>query len=113
MATKKELLNVKGITDAKLEKLVAAAQKLEQGDFVDGRKMLERRKLIHRITTGSKNLDKLLGGGIESMSVTEVFGEFRTGKTQLCHTLSVTAQLPSSQNGGNGKVIYLDTEGTL
>lgn len=47
------------------------------------------------ITTGSKELDKLMGGGLETMSITEVFGEFRTGKTQLSHTLCVTCQLPS------------------
>lgn len=49
-------------------------------------------------------LDQALGGGIETMAITELFGENRTGKTQLCHTLCVTAQLPSSMNGGNGKV---------
>jgi RecA/RadA recombinase len=43
------------------------------------------------------------GGGIESLSITEVFGEFRTGKTQLCHTLCVTSQLPTEMGGGNGK----------
>lgn len=48
-----------------------------------------------KITTGSSELDSLLGGGIETMSITEIFGEFRTGKTQLAHTLCVTAQLPT------------------
>jgi meiotic recombination protein DMC1 len=68
--------------------------------------------VIH-VTTGSTELDKLLGGGVETMGITEVFGEFRTGKTQLCHTLCVTSQLPVSQGGGSGKVIYIDTEGTF
>lgn len=49
--------------------------------------MTERRKLCYRISTGSRELDQLLGGGIESQAITEVFGEFRTGKTQLSHTL--------------------------
>jgi RecA/RadA recombinase len=66
-----------------------------------------------RITTGSPALDALLGGGIDSMAITEVFGEFRTGKTQLAHTLCVTCQLPRERGGGNGKVIYIDTEGTF
>ena len=48
-----------------------------------------------KITTGSSELDSLLGGGIDTMSITEIFGEFRTGKTQLAHTLCVTAQLPT------------------
>jgi singapore isolate B (sub-type 7) whole genome shotgun sequence assembly, scaffold_11 len=50
---------------------------------------------VIKITTGSSELDALIGGGIETMSVTEIFGEFRTGKTQLAHTLCVTAQLPT------------------
>lgn len=61
---------------------------------------------------GSNDLDALLGGGIETGSITEIFGEFRTGKTQLCHTLCVTAQRPLDQGGAEGKVIYVDTEGT-
>jgi len=65
------------------------------------------------ISTGSSNFDNLLGGGIETQSITEAFGEFRTGKTQLSHTLWVTAQLPRSMGGGQGKVIYIDTEWTF
>ena len=75
--------------------------------------MMQLRQRVIRITTGSSDLDTLLGGGIETMSITEIFGEFRTGKTQLAHTLCVTAQLPSEMHGANGKVIFLDTEGTL
>lgn len=65
------------------------------------------------ITTGSQNLDKILGGGLESGSITEAFGEFRTGKTQLAHTLCCTAQLSYALGGGQGKVIYIDTEGLV
>lgn len=65
------------------------------------------------ITTGSRELDKLLGGGLETGSITEVFGEFRTGKTQIGHTLAVTCQLPISQGGAEGKCLYIDTEGTF
>lgn len=56
---------------------------------------------------------KLLAGGIESMAITEVFGEFRTGKTQLSHTLCVTTQIPNSTGYHGGKVMFLDTEHTL
>jgi RecA/RadA recombinase len=66
-----------------------------------------------RLQTGSKALDALLQGGMETGSLTELFGEFRTGKTQLCHTLCVTAQLPLDQGGGEGKALYIDTEGTF
>lgn len=54
-----------------------------------------------------------MGGGIETGSITEIFGEFRTGKTQLCHTLAITCQLPLSHGGGEGKCLYIDTEGTF
>ena len=59
-----------------------------------GNQLALKRKNVIRITTGSPVLDQLLGGGIESMSLTQAFGEFRTGKTQLAHTLCVTTQLP-------------------
>jgi meiotic recombination protein DMC1 len=54
-----------------------------------------------------------LGGGVQSMGITEVFGEYRCGKTQLCHTLCVTAQLPRDMGGAEGKVAYIDSEGTF
>lgn len=65
------------------------------------------------ISTGSSDLDQLLGGGIETGSITEIFGEFRTGKTQMMHTLAVMAQRPLDQGGAEGKVIYIDSEGTF
>lgn len=52
-------------------------------------------------------------GGIETGAITEIFGEFRTGKTQLCHTLAVVCQLPAEMGGGEGKCLYIDTEGTF
>lgn len=66
-----------------------------------------------KITTGSKDLDAILGGGIETGTITEVFGEFRSGKSQLAAMLAVTAQLGREHGGGAGKVIYLDTENAL
>lgn len=70
-------------------------------------------KIIKYIKYICKLYSKLLGGGIESMSITEVFGEFRTGKTQLSHTLCVTSQLPVANGYSGGKVIFIDTENTL
>jgi meiotic recombination protein DMC1 len=62
-----------------------------------------------KITTGSSSLDELLGGGIQTMSISEFFGEFRTGKTQLGHTMCVTVQLPVQLGGASGKACYIDT----
>jgi len=73
----------------------------------------QQRQDICMLTTGSRELDGLLKGGIETGSITEIFGEFRTGKTQLCHTLCVTCQLPPEQGGAEGKAMYIDTEGTF
>lgn len=72
-----------------------------------------RRTELISITTGSKNLDNILGGGMETGSITELFGEYRTGKSQLCHTLAVTCQLPIDMGGGEGKCLFIDTEGTF
>ncbi|CAK9199415.1 unnamed protein product [Sphagnum troendelagicum] len=113
MQTKKSLCNIKGLSEAKVEKICEAAEKVVNLGYVTGNEYLHKRKSVVRITTGSNALDTLLGGGIETMAITEVFGEFRTGKTQLAHTLCVTTQLPLNMHGGNGKVAYIDTEGTF
>ena len=66
-----------------------------------------------RISTGSKSFDDLLGGGVESRAVTEVYGEFGTGKTQLCHTLCIMVQQEKEAGGLQGKAVYIDTENTF
>ena len=78
-------------------------------DFKTAADALEDRKSLVTLTTGSVELDKLLEGGIETGSITEVFGEFRTGKTQLCHTLCITCQMAVNNGGAEGKAIYLGT----
>ena len=113
MQCKKDLVNIKGLSDAKIDKIIDAARKISEASFVTGSVCLEQRKKVCKITTGSRALDQLLGGGMESMSITEAFGEFRTGKTQLAHTLCVTCQLPTRLGGANGKAIYVDTEATF
>ena len=83
-------MQTKGISEAKLDKIMEAAHKMVDMGFQTAGTYLEKRKDQVMLTTGSKNLDTLLGSGIETGSITEIFGEFRTGKTQLCHTLCVT-----------------------
>jgi RecA/RadA recombinase len=109
------LVAIKGLSDAKVDKIKEAAKKLDcrGSTFKTGLEVKERRKSVIHLTTGSTALDKILGGGIETASITELFGEFRTGKTQLAHTLCVTSQLSFEMQGGQGKVIYLDTEGNF
>jgi len=112
-APKKNLLAIKGISEAKADKILAEAMKLVPMGFTTATEFHQKRSEIIQITTGSKELDKLLNSGIETGSITELFGEFRTGKTQLCHTLAVTCQLPIDSGGGEGKCLYIDTEGTF
>lgn len=112
-APKKNLLAIKGISEAKADKILAEAMKLVPMGFTTATEFHQKRSEIIQITTGSKELDKLLNSGIETGSITELFGEFRTGKTQLCHTLAVTCQLPIDAGGGEGKCLYIDTEGTF
>lgn len=78
-----------------------------------GNELQAKRQQVFKLSTGSQTLDLLLGGGVESASITEAFGEFRSGKTQIALTMCVTAQLPKSMGGGMGKVAYIDTEGTF
>ena len=113
MTPKKNLYAVKGLSEAKVDKMVDAAAKLVQCGFMTGTEAMNRRKQIVKITCGCKSLDDILGGGIETQSITEVFGEFRSGKTQLSHSLAVTAQMDVAQGGGFGKVAVIDTEGTF
>ena len=97
-APKKALLSIKGISEAKADKIQNEAAKLVPMGFTTATEFHQRRSEIIQLTSGSKELDKLLGGGIETGSITEIFGEFRTGKTQLCHTLAVTCQVYESGN---------------
>ncbi|KAI0307977.1 Rad51-domain-containing protein [Multifurca ochricompacta] len=105
---KKNLISIKGISEQKAEKILAEAQKIVPLGFQSATEVHARRSELVHITTGSKNLDTLLGG-----SITELFGEFRTGKSQLCHTLAVSCQLPVDMGGGEGKCLYIDTEEVL
>lgn len=107
------MLKIKGLSEIKVDKIKDAASKIHYTGFIPGTILAEHRAKVFLLTTGSSQLDAVLGGGIQSMSITEVFGEFRCGKTQLCHTLCVTAQLPVECGGGSGKVAYIDTEGTF
>ncbi|XP_041363265.1 meiotic recombination protein DMC1/LIM15 homolog [Gigantopelta aegis] len=113
MTTRKKLCNIKGISEAKMEKIKEAAGKLNDPGFLTALEYADKRKMVFKVSSGSQELDKLLRGGIESMAITEAFGEFRTGKTQLSHTLCVTAQLPGANGYTGGKVVFIDTENTF
>jgi len=104
---------------AKYEKLEAAQRIIEAAREALGCRFitaleyweLEKKKL--RCTTGSKALDSVLGGGIETRAITEFGGKYGSGKTQICLMLCVTAQLKPEQGGLDGSVLFFDTEGTF
>lgn len=102
-----------GIGTETAGKIIAAArQKLEMG-FETATDVLKKREKIGKITTGSKALDGLLGGGIETQAITEMHGAFGSGKSQLAHQLAVSVQLPVEKGGMNAKAIFIDTEQTF
>ncbi|KAF8491896.1 Rad51-domain-containing protein [Russula emetica] len=105
MTTRKQMLKIKGMSEAKVEKIKEAAHKIinKGSSFATGLELQEKRKRVLAISTGSKAVDAILG----------VYGEYRTGKTQLAHTMSVVTQLPPDFGGAAGKVAYIDTEGTF
>lgn len=113
MTTRRELLNIKGMADNKIDKIMEVAAKICGANFSPATSVLEKRLQVLKITTGSHRFDELLKGGIESQAITEIYGEYRTGKTQLCHTLAVAAQMGRDQRGGQGRVLYIDSDNNL
>ena len=83
------------------------------GGFETGEDILERRKQVTKLTTGSKSFDELIGGGVESQSIMEFFGEFGSSKTQVCFQLAVNATLPEEKGGLDSDVIIIDSENTF
>ncbi|MBN1860926.1 MAG: DNA repair and recombination protein RadA [Candidatus Thermoplasmatota archaeon] len=115
VSSPKELSEVAEIGEPTAAKIIQAARKkADIGSFETGTALLERRSKIGSITTGSKTFDELMGGkGFDSQAITELFGEFGSGKTQLAHQLCVNVQLPEDKGGLNGHVFYIDTENTF
>jgi DNA repair protein RadA len=81
--------------------------------FETADKLMEKRKSIGRLTTGSEEFDKLLGGGLETQAITEAFGEFGSGKSQIAMQLAVNVQLPEDKGGLNSGCLYIDSEHTF
>ena len=114
VASPSEISSVAEIGESLALKIITSARKLANiGGFESGDVILQRRRSIGKITTGSKALDELLGGGVETQAITELFGEFGSGKTQICHQLAVNVQLPKEDGGLEGAVVVIDTEGTF
>ena len=111
-ATVMELLPA-GIGEKQAAKIIEEARSAVALTFVRADEVLKMRSSIARLTTGVKALDELLGGGLETQTITEFYGEYGTGKSQICHQLCVTVQLPRERGGLEGAALYIDTENTF
>jgi len=113
VASPNELAAAGAIGETTATKIIKAAREMLDIGFETADLLLERRRVAGRISTGSKALDELFGGGFETQSITEMYGSFRSGKTQVGHQLSVMIQRPPEDGGLSATAIFVDTEGTF
>ena len=111
-ATIKELTTV-GVGEKQAAKVIAEARDTLALSFIRADELIKMRQNVRRLSTGSKQLDELLGGGLETQTITEFYGEYGVGKSILCHQLAVNVQLPEDKGGLNGAALYIDTENTF
>ncbi|MDP3917545.1 MAG: DNA repair and recombination protein RadA [Nanoarchaeota archaeon] len=107
------IVEIAGVGEAPARKIINSARNSLEMGFENGVELLEKRKAISKISTGSKAFDALMGGGIESGAITEAYAAFGSGKTSLAHQLAVNVQLPREQGGAEGIAVWIDTEGTI
>jgi DNA repair protein RadA len=114
VASAGELSTTADIGDSTASDIIQGArEEADVGDFETGADVLERRERIGKLTWGVPEVDELLGGGVETQSITEVYGEFGAGKSQVTHQLAVTVQLPQEHGGLEGGAIFVDSEDTF
>ena len=114
VASPGELSNTADIGESTASDIINAARDAADiGGFESGSTVLERREQIGKLTWGVGEVDELLGGGVETQSITEVYGEFGAGKSQVTHQLAVNVQLPSEHGGLEGSAIFVDSEDTF
>ena len=96
MATSRELEPV-GVSEKKAAQIIQAARSSIGVSFIRADELFKMRKNVLRLTTGSKALDKVLDGGLETQTISEFYGEYGSGKSQICHQLCVNVQLPPGE----------------
>lgn len=113
VASPMELIEAASLGQVTAEKAIKAARDALEMGFESADKLAEKRKHVGRITTGSKEVDTLLGGGIETQSITEIYGKFASGKSQWCFETAITVQLPPEKGGLGGNCLYIDSENSF
>jgi len=106
-------LSATGIGKKQAAKLIEEARNSITLQFVHADELLRMREKVARLRTGSRALDELLGGGLETQTITEFYGPYGSGKSQMCHQLCVNVQLPRDQGGLEARALYIDTENTF
>ncbi|MEJ2295767.1 MAG: DNA repair and recombination protein RadA, partial [Candidatus Lokiarchaeota archaeon] len=111
MSPRNIISEIDGLGEKSARKIIWNARNaLGMTEFIAAKDIDEN---VEYITTGSNELNKILGGGIATGKLTEVFGPFKSGKTNLGHTIAVTIQLPKKDGGLGAAVAYIDTENTF
>ncbi len=114
VASPGELVEAADVGEGVAAKIIQAArEKADVGGFETGDSLLEKLKERRHLTTGSKSFDELIGGGFETQAITELFGAFGSGKTQVAHQLCVNVQMPEEEGGLEGEAVFIDTENTF
>lgn len=114
VASPGELTNTADISESTANGIVQAARNAADiGDFETGTAVRRQRDQIGKLSLLIDTADALLGGGIETRSITEFYGEFGSGKSQITHQLCVNVQLPEDDGGLHGRAIFIDTEDTF
>jgi len=108
-----ELNELSGVSVEAAKKAIQTAMESTTITYESGSSVYAKRKDIGKISTGSDALNDLIGGGLETNAITEAYGRFASGKTQIGFQISVNAQLPLHKGGLGGAVLFIDTEGTF
>lgn len=109
VATPGEVIDASGVTEATARKVISAAREGMDMGFQSGIDLMKKRESVEKINTGCKNFDTLLAGGVETGAITECFGPYGSGKTQIGHVLAVHTQLKDQ----DAVAVYIDTENTF
>ena len=113
VATPAQLVGATEMSEATAKKVIAIARANLEMEFSSGEDLLKKRQQCLHITTGSKELDKLFAGGVETGAISEAYGQYGAGKSQLAHVLAVRCQLPVEKGGAGGMAVFIDTESTF
>ncbi len=108
-----ELNEMSGVSVEAAKKAIQAAIDSTTLEYSTGSSVYSKRKDVGKISTGADSLNDLIGGGVEACAITEAYGKFASGKTQLGFQLTVDAQLPVGKGGLGGSVLFIDCEGTF